>query len=78
MTRLLPLLALAACVQPRPEPVPDVAKKVALEAKRVDRLAWEVEKAREIRAAENEVLMARTRKDRERAMRMLVMARRTP
>ena len=38
------LLFLAACVQQRPEPVPDVAKKVALEAKRVDRLVWEVEK----------------------------------
>jgi len=72
------LLFLAACVQPRPEPVPDLAKEVALQVARVDRLAWEVEKAREIRAAENEVLMARTRKDRERAMRALMVARRMP
>jgi len=51
MKSALLLLALAACVQPRPEPVPDVASKVAFQVERGDRLAWEVEKAREIRAA---------------------------
>ena len=49
--RFWPLLALAACVQPRPESVPPVAAEVERQVVRVDRLAWEVEKAREIRAA---------------------------
>jgi hypothetical protein len=45
---------------------------------RVERLAGEVERARRIRAAENEVLLARTKRDRDRAARELLIARRSP
>lgn len=72
------VLGMLACGPPERPPVPDVAGELGRQAARVDDLAAEVERARRIRAAENEVLLARTRRDRERAARALVVARRSP
>ncbi len=53
------------------------ARALALESRNLE-LAGEVERARRIRAAENEVLLARTKRDRDRAARELLVAKRSP
>lgn len=83
------VLAMLACAPPaRPPtcpctpaarlPVPDLERRLEVLDARVNTLAGEVERARRIRAAENEVLLARTKRDRDRAARELLVAKRSP
>jgi hypothetical protein len=78
VTRALALALLLACARPERTPIPEVATELDRQAERVDELAAEVLQARRIRAAENEVLLARTARQRDRAARALVVARRGP
>ena len=63
--------------EPRP-PVPDAITPLAALAPRIDRLAWRVEVELRIREAERAFLLARTMRERERATRSWIVARRSP
>jgi hypothetical protein len=88
---ILAVLALLSCGSPPPRPclcrlplderrlqMRDLEQHLEVLEARVERLAGEVERARRIREAENAVLLARSRRDRDAAARALVVARRSP
>ncbi len=91
---VLALLALLACSPPprpctcsmtirlpiiqRPLRMRELEQHLEVLEARVERLAGEVERARRLREAENAMLLARSRRDRDTAARALLVAKRSP
>ncbi len=72
------VLGMFACAPPERPPVPSVLPSLDVLHDQAHELAGELRRARRIRAAENAVLLARSRRERDAAARALLVLRRSP